>query len=256
MNLARDVWHLFQRHVRNTRRMPAFLIVGIVQPVLWMALFSQLFGRITLLPGFEIGSYVQFLAPGIAVMSSLFGSGYAGIGLLVDLERGAMDRMLATPVSRVALIAARVLTTAVTVLLQGAIILAVAAGLGARPRRGALSVAMVLAAAALLGAGMGAFSNFVALLTRRQETLFALMNFTLLPLTFLSSMIMSRFLMPAWIRTAAEYNPVNWAVMAARNGFEGRDWAASAAYLTYLALFATAASALATLAFRRYRAGL
>jgi ABC-2 type transport system permease protein len=236
--------------------MPVFVIISIVQPVLWVLLFGQLFRSVTSIEGFGASSYVQFLAPGISIMTALFGAAYSGMGILGDIDRGVLDRLLATPVSRSALLAARILHSATQVVLQALIILAVAAGLGARPHGGAAGIAVVLLAAALLGGAFAAFSNALALLARRQEIVIAVMNFTVLPMTFLSSMIMSRNLMPGWIRSVSRFNPVNWAVTAARDGFEGRSPGELAACLGLLAGFALVCTALSTRAFGRYRRAL
>ena len=120
------------------------------------------------------------------------------------------------------------------------------------PHGGAGGVGLLLLAAALLGAAFAAFSNALALLTRRQELVIAVMNFIVLPSTFLSSMMMSGNLMPAWIRSAALWNPVNWAVVAARGSFEG-NWQLLPRNLGLLAAFTLAATWLAGLSFERYR---
>jgi ABC-2 type transport system permease protein len=253
MDFLRDTGYLFLRLLRATVRMPVFVLISVVQPILWVLLFGQLFGAVARLPGFEAGSYVQFLAPGISIMTALFGAAYSGMGLLADIDRGVLDRFLATPVSRGALIASRVLHSAVQVVLQAAIILAVAGLLGARPHGGLPGLVALLLAAALLGAAFAAFSNALALLARRQELIIAVMNFIVLPTTFLSSMIMSGNLMPGWIRGVSRFNPVNWAVVAARDGFEGRAWPELAVRLALLVVFALACAAFATRAFGRYR---
>jgi ABC-2 type transport system permease protein len=175
--------------------------------------------------------------------------------MLVDIERGIMDRLLASPASRSALIAARVLHSAALVLFQGAVILGVSILLGARPA-GLLGIALVLLAAALLGGAFGALSNAIALVARRQETVLAAMNFIILPMTFLSGIMMSPALMPTWIQRVALLNPANWAVIVARAGFEGTHWAVVPPYLALLAALALGCGWLATRAFERYRATL
>ena len=70
----------------------------------------------------------------------------------------------------------------------------------------------------LLGTAIGALSNGIALLSRREETMIAVSNFVLLPMTFLSSVFMAQALMPQWMQDVAQYNPVNWAVQAGRAG--------------------------------------
>ena len=93
----------------------------------------------------------------------------------------------------------------------------------------------------------------LALLTRRQELVIAAMNFMVLPMTFLSSMIMSQNLMPTWIRVVARVNPVNWAVIAARQGFEGQSMTELATSLALLASFTLVCAIFATQAFHRYQ---
>jgi ABC-2 type transport system permease protein len=160
--------------------------------------------------------------------------------------------MLATPVHRSALIAARVLHAALTVIVQSLIILAVALILGARFPGGVLGVLAILILAALLGAGFSAFSNGVALLTRREETLIAVVNFFGLPLLFLSTAFMASQLMPHWIQVVSRINPVNWAIDAARNAMVGQLWSVVGIYLALLTAFVLLAGAFATRAFRSY----
>jgi ABC-2 type transport system permease protein len=253
MGFLRDTWYLLLRLLRATVRMPVFVFISIVQPILWVLLFGQLFAKVTTIQGFGASSYVQFLAPGISIMTALFGAAYSGMGMLADIDRGVLDRLLATPVARGSLIAARIFHSAFQVVIQAGIILAVACLLGARPQGGLPGILIVFLAAALLGAAFAAFSNALALAAGKQELVIAVMNFVVLPTTFLSSMIMSRNLMPSWIRTVSLFNPVNWAVMAARDGFQGEAPREIALSLALLAAFALVCGLLATLSFRRYR---
>jgi ABC-2 type transport system permease protein len=256
MTFLNDVPPLFLRLARYTMRMPVFMVIGVVQSILWLILFGQLFQRVVQIPGFESDSYLQFLAPGITIMTALFGSAHSGMGTLVDIERGVMDRLLATPARRGALIAARVLHAGLLVVVQGAMILGVAVLMGARPAGGVIGPLVVLVAAGILGCAFGAVSNAIALVARRQETVIAAMNFIILPMTFLSGIMMSATLMPGWIRRVAALNPANWAVIAARAGFEGRDWGDVGLNLIWLTIFALICGWLATRAFERYRATL
>ena len=253
MDFLKDTWFLYVRLVRLTRRMPVFLLLSIMQPVLWMLLFGQLFGVVTTLPGFETDSYVQFIAPGIAIMTALFSAAYSGMGLLRDIEGGVLDRLLATPVSRGAVVASRVLLASSQVIVQAGVILVMAVVLGARPQGGVAGLGLLFLAAALLSASFAFTSCGMALITRRQELVIAAMNFIVLPMTFLSSMIMTHALMPPWIRTVTRFNPVDWAVVVARRGFEGQASAEAAWSLVLLIGFTLACGVFATRAFGTYR---
>ncbi len=256
MEFIRDTWFQFTRLVRITVRMPVFVVMSIVQPVIWVLLFGQLFGKVANLPGFEASSYIQFLAPGVAVMTALFGAAYSGMGLLGDIDRGVLDRMLATPVRRGAIMAGRILHSGAQVVVQALVILLVSFARGAHATGGIGGVLAVCASAGLMGAAFASVSNALALLARRQEMVIAVMNFTVLPMVYMSSMLMSRNLMPGWIQTASRFNPVNWAVVAARTGFEGQNPQLLARDLGALAIFTLLCGALATAAFRRYRASM
>ncbi|HXF72759.1 MAG TPA: ABC transporter permease [Actinomycetota bacterium] len=213
------------RHARSLIRQPWYVAFTLVQPVLYMVLFGELFERVADLPGFPAGSYITFLTPGVVAMMALFSAGWNGVGMIEDLDRGVLDRFLVSPVSRVSLIAGRIVVLALTLVVQGAILLALGRLLGARYGGGPIGILVGLGTAVLLAAPFGALSNAVALMSRRQESLVGVANFVVSPLTFLSTVFMTEELVPGWIATVAAYNPVTWAVEAAREAMSGAvDW--------------------------------
>jgi ABC-2 type transport system permease protein len=248
-----DTAHLLVRHIRYTLRQPIWVVVILVQPIIWLGLFGQLFRKIVDLPGFGTGSYIQFLTPGVLIMSALFSSLWAGMGLLDDLDRGVVDRLLATPMHRGALVTARVLNTVLTVVVQSIIILLIGLMLGASFPGGIGGVAAVLLAAVLLSSAAAAISNGLALVIRREETLIAMFNFFGMPLTFLSTAFIAVALMPPWMQAVARGNPVNWAILAGRDAVLGQDWSAVWGNAGLLAAAVLVAAILAVGAFRLYR---
>jgi cytochrome c biogenesis DsbD-like protein len=97
MEFFQDTWYLFLRLARATLRMPVFLVISIVQPILWVLLFGQLFKRVVAIPGFEASSYVQFLAPGISIMTALFGAAPASLDFLIPTKVEGEVRKLVYP---------------------------------------------------------------------------------------------------------------------------------------------------------------
>jgi ABC-2 type transport system permease protein len=136
---------------------------------------------------------------------------------------------------------------------QAGVMLGLALALGVRVPGGLAGSRLMLAAAALLGAGVGAASHALALLARKQETMFAVMNFVLLPATFVSTILMTDRLMPDWMRRVAALNPVNWAAELARGALNGLPLGDLIASLSLLAAFALLCAAAAAAAFHRYR---
>lgn len=253
MTFIADTLHLLKRHLLTTLRIPIWIAVALIQPIIWLTLYGQLFRRVVELPGFEATSYIQFLTPGVVIMTALFGSAWSGMGLIQDLSEGVIDRMLATPVHRGALIAARVLHAAVTVSVQSLIILVFGLILGGHLAGGIGGFLTIMLLTALLASGFSALSTGVAILVRREEALIGLVNFFGLPLTFLSTAFLSSNLMPGWIQVASRFNPVNWGVNAARNAMFGQEWGDVFKHCGYLAVFALVGWFFATQAFRAYR---
>jgi len=245
--------YLFARLMRNLVRQPIWIALILIQPMFWLLLYSQLFRRITELPGFGTTSYVDYLTPGIAVMTAFFSGTWAGMGTIEDLDRGVIERFLATPARRSAIVYARVLQSAVVASIQALIILVVGLFLGAT-NGGPLGWIVILLAAFLVAAGFSGISNGIALLTRQEATMIAVANFIGLPLLFFSSILIARNLIPAWMRSLSLANPVEWAVRAARGQvLPGTEWGKIGLYLVLLACFAALTGAFATRCFHSYQ---
>ena len=190
-----------------TLRQPAFVVIMLIQPMIWLLLFGQLFKRIVELPGFATGSYIDFLTPGVVVMTVLFTSGWAGMSFIDDMDRGVMDRMLSSPVSRGAMMLASVLNQAVTIVVQGVVVVVVGLLLGASFPGGILGVLVMLLASVLLAAAFASLSNGMALIVRTSESLIGFSTMLTLPLSFLSSAMMAREAAPEWIQTVSSLQP-------------------------------------------------
>src|SRR5690349_7788185 len=180
------------RYVRVLLRQPAFIVITLIQPVIWLLLFGALFKAVTLIPGFKGGSYVDFLTPGVVVMLAVSSAGWTGMGFIEDINGGVMDRLLSSPVWRGALNAGSVIYAVVTILFQTAVIVVLALLLGTHFANGVAGVAILMLVAALLGASFASLSNGIGVLARQRETLIGAVSFVLLPLTFLSSALMQQ----------------------------------------------------------------
>jgi ABC-2 type transport system permease protein len=254
-SLVQDTWAMAVRHLRALWRQPWFVGVTLVQPVIWLLIFGSLFGSAVEIPGFEgDGTYIDYLAPGIVVMVALFTSGWVGMSLIQDLQRGVADRFLVTPVRRGALIAGGVVQNAIVLAVQSSLIVGMALVAGASFDNGAGGVLALYGVAILLGSALAGWSNAVALLTRTEESLIGAVTFLVTPLAFLSTMFLPAELMPGWIRTAARLNPVNWAVEAGREATTaGADWSFVAVRAGALAALTALTLVWASSALRAYQ---
>ena len=248
-------WYMTQRHFKAFARQPIYVAFTLIQPIIWLFLFGQLFKQVTELPGFGQGvNYVTYLAPAVVVMSALFGAGWGGMGILEDLNGGVIDRFLISPVSRGSLIAGRLIVQGVATIVQAATILILGALAGAEYRQAVLGALILMVAVNLLATAIGSLSYGLALVARKEESIIAVANFVLLPLQFLSTGFMAAALIPGWIRSVAAYNPVNWALTAGRGALMANPaWGSIAAHLGYLALLVVACGLISTRAFRSYQ---
>lgn len=255
MTAVSDTFALTIRDLLRLMRQPWFIAITLLQPVIWLLLFGALFQKIVEIPGFNGGDYEQYLVPGVLVMTAFFSSGWNGMAMIDDLNRGVADRLLVTPVKRMALIGGKVLQNLTSLTIQSLIIVVLALAIGVSFDGGFAGVVVLVVAAGLLGTAFSALSNALALVTRNEESLIGAVSFLQLPLTFLSTAFMQPSLMPGWINTVAKYNPVDWAIRAGREAVAANtDWSSVAGYCGLLAAFALACLLLATRAFRSYQA--
>jgi ABC-2 type transport system permease protein len=241
------------RQARNLMREPIWIAMMVIQPMIWLLLYGQLFSKVPSLRS-GAGTYIEFLTPGIVCMNAFFGGTWSGMAMINDLDRHVVDRFLAAPASRLAIVLSQVARAGITAVIQALILLLVALALGVRVHGGALGWFVVCAASALLAMVFSGFSNGVALLLRREASMIATANFVGLPLMFLSSILLGAALMPGWIRQISRFNPVNWGVNAARNAVvTGGDWGPTGIYLLLLVAATAATCAFATWTFRAYQ---
>ncbi len=243
------------RQLRAASRFPVFLVMNLVQPVIWLLLFGQLFKSVVEIPGFGTGqSYLEFLTPGIVMMMALFGSAWSGTVYIQDMQRGVMDRFLTSPTSRPAMIVSSLVYQSILAIVQTLIVVGIAWLAGARFPGGLTGILVLLLAVVLLTAIFCSLSNAAALLAKEQTVLIGISQLITLPLMFLSSAIMNTELSPEWVQTVAKYNPFEWAVVVGREALSASpDWASIWVHVGLLSALTIVMAALATSAFRVYQ---
>jgi ABC-2 type transport system permease protein len=249
-----DTWYMTQRQFMAFLRQPAYLLITLIQPVIWLFLFGALFRKVVEISGFGSGSYLDFLVPGVIVMSAVSSNMWAGMGTLEEIERGTLNRFLITPVRRSALMNANVVMQALTTAFQSVVIVLLGWLGGAHYPGGAAGLAVLIVVSSVLGTIFGAFSNALGMLVRERESIIGINSFLLLPLTFLSSAFMATTLMPHWMQVVARFNPVNWALEAGRAAMSAHaDWWSVLSHGGWLVLLAVAAVWLSLRTFRSYQ---
>ncbi|GGI04793.1 ABC transporter permease [Egicoccus halophilus] len=213
---ARDAWTLTKRNLRHFQRKPRLLVFSTIQPIMFVVLFSAVFGGVAgdALPG-DV-SYLDFLLPGIFVQSAAFRSTQTAVGLAEDLEQGVIDRFRSMPMSRQAVLAGRTfadLTRNLAVLL---LMTAVGYLLGFRFTQGLLAALGALAVVGLFGFVLSWIFTYVALAVPGAEAAQTAGFVTVFPLVFASSIFVPVETMPDWLRGFAANSPVTVTADAAR----------------------------------------
>ena len=209
--LVRDTGTVFVRECTPELRAPVGLVIAMGQPLLFLFLFGPLLAGTA-----AVGEATwQWFVPGILVMMCLFGPMAAGHHLLVELNGGSWERILATPVDRTALLLGRSLKESAVLLAQAVLIIAIGALLGAR-----LDLVGALAGMAILvvfGIGLSALSFVLAIASRPTGDLFWIVTQVLvLPLVLLSGLLLPTELGPPWLQVVAAVNPAAHVVDALR----------------------------------------
>ena len=252
MRTVVHTWWMVGRQLRNLMREPIWIALLLIQPMIWLLLYGQLFSRVPVLRG-GASTYVEFLLPGIVVMNAFFGGTWAGMAMISDLDRHVVDRFLATPASRLSIVLSQVVRSGLIAMIQAIVILLVGFALGVRVHGGGLGVVVLLLTAALVSMVFSGVSHGIALLVRREATMIAASNFVGLPLMFLSSILITQRVMPHWMQEVSRFNPVNWGVRAARDAVVyGSHWGSVGIYLLLLVAATAATAAFATWTFRAY----
>ena len=146
MSFIRDTFIIFRRATLLSLQNPAWVIIGLMQPILYLVLFGPLLLRMTSVPGFPPGNAWQVFVPGLLVQLGIFGGSFVGFAIINEWRSGVIDRMMVTPAHRVSLIAGRVLRDVMVLMIQAIVLVLAAMLFGLRVPFGALLLALALVA--------------------------------------------------------------------------------------------------------------
>ena len=216
------------RNLLKNIRAPMLITASLLQPLIWLVLFSQIFRGLADTPAFRrmgYGSYLEFLVPGMVVLSMLFTGLQSGLATSTDIATGMMEKLLISPIRRSRILAGRVIADAVTMLLQGAVILGAALLMGARVRTGWVGAIALLVGATILGVAWASVPNLIALRTKNAELTMVGGLLLTLPILFLTPAFFPEPLLPQWIRAVASANPAAYVIETGQQLMSlGNDW--------------------------------
>ena len=228
MAFVSDTLFVFRRQQRLILRVPAFLIIGVLQPILYLALFGPLLTKLpagTLSGGPGTGGTAEayrFFVPGLLLQLALFGSSFVGFAIISEWRAGVIERFRVTPVSRLALLSGRVLRACVTLLVQSTVL--VLAGVAFGLRAPLAAIAASYAFIVLVAIGLSSLSYAVALRLKSEDAFAPLINSVVVPLILLSGVMLPMTLGPGWLQGIARISPYRYIIDAMREAYAGQYW--------------------------------
>jgi ABC-2 type transport system permease protein len=217
---------IFRRSLRLSLRNPVWVIIGVIQPLLYLGLFGPLLKPLAGARGFPPGNAWQVFVPGLLIQLGIFGAAFVGFSLVADLRTGVVERMRVTPAPRAALLVGRVMRDVLVLLIQGVILTVAAVAFGLRAPLGGLLLG--IAVVALLGAAFSSASYAAALKLRTEDAMASVLNSVAVPLLLLSGILLPMSLAPGWLRTVSDVNPLKHIVDGVRALFHGHAGASAA----------------------------
>lgn len=215
-----DAVTVFIRQALPTWRQPWGLVFGMLQPLVFLALFGPMLGGVGAFGADGTDAWLWFV-PAVLLMLALFGTTGTGYMLLTEMQTGSHERLMVTPLNRSAMLAGRTLNDVVTLVAQGLVVVLVMLPFGLRPHP--IGVLGALAVLAVLGLAVGALSHALAIAFRKQQDMFYMVQSSVLfPLLFLSGLMLPLEYGPRWMQVVGRLNPLTYVAEALRALFDGR----------------------------------
>jgi len=215
----KNSWVLARRSVARIAREPEQLSDVTIQPVIFVLLFTYVFGSAIHLAGG--GSYHQFLISGMFGMTMAGTAPGTAVGLTTDMSTGLIDRFRSLPISRAAVLVGRTMSDLATQVLGLVVLVGAGLAVGWRMEHGIGDALLAAGLSLLIAFAMTWVGACAGMLLRSPETAQALGFIFFLPLSFVSNAFVPTQGMPAWLRDFANWNPLSAVAAACRNLFGG-----------------------------------
>jgi ABC-2 type transport system permease protein len=251
-----DGWTMTRRNLAHVGRAPEEIVIYFSLPIMFVLVFGYVFGSGMAVPGG--GDYREFLLPGVFVMTMLYGLGATATAVALDASRGVVDRFRSMPVARSALVTGRSAADLLRALLEMATLVVCGLLVGWQWRDGLAGALLAVGLILLLRFAITWAGIYLGLLVRNPDTVGVIVFPAAFPLTAISNTFVAPELMPGWLGTVSEWNPLSATVAAARElfgnpGVGGDSWVAEHALPMAIAWPVLLIAVFAPLAVRRYR---
>ena len=206
------------RGMLKVKHVPEQLLDVTITPVMFVLMFTLIFGGA--IAG-STGHYLDYLLPGVLVMSVLFTTVYSGIALNTDLTKGVVDRFRSLPIWRPSPLVGALLGDSVRYLVAGTVIVVLGVILGFRPSAGVGGVIAAMALVVVFAFGLSWVFTTLGLLMRSPNAVMNAGFMGIFPLTFLSNVFVEPDTLPSALEAFVNANPISVLATASRGLMEG-----------------------------------
>ncbi len=207
-----DLAVMLERNIIKYVRLPQLMVFSSIQPVMFLLLFTYVFGG-AISRG---GNYIDYLLPGILAQTVIFGAMMTGVGLAEDLQKGIIDRFKSLPMAHSAFLLGRTLTDMIRNIFVIFLMLGIGYLIGFRLHGGAGDFFTAVSILLFFGFAFSWVSAAIGMLVKNVETAQVSGFIWIFPLVFASSIFVPTETMPDWLRAFADVNPVSVVVNSVR----------------------------------------
>lgn len=252
----RDSWAMTRRNLSHVIRSPEEIAIYFSLPIMFVLVFGYVFGSGMVVP--DEGNYREFLLPGVFAMTMLYGMGATGTAIAFDVNRGVVDRFRSMPVTRSALVVGRSAADLVRALLEMTALVVCGLLVGWQWHRGIGNALLAVGLLLMLRVAITWIGIYLGLAVPNPDTVGVIVFPLAFPLTAVSNVFVAPELLPEWLGTIAEWNPLSATVAASRElfgnpGLGGDSWIAQHSILMAIGWPILLTAIFAPLAIRRYQ---
>ena len=216
IDFARQTIAVAEADIRKLIHDPVELLTRMIQPMLWLLIFGEVFTRTRVVPTGGT-RYLDFMTPGILAQSVLFGAIFYGISLIWERDLGIVHKFLVSPAARSALVLGRTISSSARSLCQMVFVYLLAFLLHVQLRWDVGAFAGVVVAVVLGSSVFSTFSLIAACIVKSRERFMGIGQVLTMPLFFASNAIYPLSMMPEWLRWVSKVNPLTYQVDALRH---------------------------------------
>lgn len=217
MTFLRESFIVFRRQLRMNLRNPAWVIIGMLQPVMYLFLFGPLLKP--LIAQLGVDNAYTFFVPGMLVQLGIFGAFFAGFSLIGEWREGVIEAERVTPANRTALLVGRLVRDIIQLFVQALILVGLGYALGMTGSVKGIVFGVLLTL--LVGGACAAASNALALTTKSEDVMAPVINMVMMPVLLLSGILLPMTLGPRWLESVSDWMPFRWVTDAVRTSFSG-----------------------------------